>query len=552
MGVKRPIVAIGMDAAAAPLVEKWVAQGHLPALARLRAESARARLEGGEVCRAEVPWTCFLTGCEPEQTGHWNLLRFSPRDYAVDDVGAYDFARFPPFYALGDDYRVAAFDLPHARPVDGVNGAQIIAWGAHSPLAPSESRPGGLLAEIERRFGRHPALLRDEATLWRPRELDRLEKRLTVGIGRRAEICAHLMNREKWDLFLTVFGETHSAGHYLWHRSPQGHPLYREGGRDSLLLVYQAIDRAIGRLRACSAPDAYFAVFAAHGMESNSMDLPGMAFLSEALYRMNFPGRRGIGGQVDRAGALTVAASPRAWVPTVWSTEADLGRVRRALRVHLPSRLAYRLDRLWPQAPEASPSSPIEAGKLGYQPAMWYRKLWPRMKAFALPTFSEGYVRINVKGREARGIVEPGDYERACDEVATEIRGLIDARSGRPIADEVRRTRRSPMDSSASLPDADLIARWRPFPTDIVDSPTLGRIGPLPYYRSGGHTEEGFLWISGPDIEAGARLPDGRPTSLAPTFLALLGAGIPDYMQQPPLLRETGVADARHPRTLTR
>jgi predicted AlkP superfamily phosphohydrolase/phosphomutase len=164
------------------------------------------------------------------------------------------------------------------------------------------------------------------------------------------------------------------------------------------------------------------------------------------------------------------------------------------------------------------------------------------MKAFALPTFSEGYVRINVKEREARGIVEPRDYEAVCDGVAAEVMGMTNARTGRPIAEEVRRTRRLPMDDSPGLPDADLVVRWRPFPADVVDSPMSGRIGPLPYYRSGGHNEEGFLWISGPEIQPGARLPEGRPTSLAPTFLTLMGAGIPDYMGQPPLLGESGTA----------
>jgi predicted AlkP superfamily phosphohydrolase/phosphomutase len=207
------------------------------------------------------------------------------------------------------------------------------------------------------------------------------------------------------------------------------------------------------------------------------------------------------------------------------------------LRVHLPSQLAYRLERLWPQSPDG-PSLPIDAGKLSYQPAMWYRKLWPRMMAFALPTFSEGYVRLNVKGREASGIVEPGDYDRVCDEVQAEIERTTDARTGRAIVRDVLRTRRSPMESSPSLPDGDLIVRWEPCPTDVVDNPALGRIGPLPYYRSGGHTEEGFLWLSGPGIAAGTRLSDGRPTSLAPTLLALLGARIPDYMKQLPLVRE--------------
>ena len=541
--MKPAIIAIGLDAASLPLLEEWMAKGHLPTLSALRAESAQAGLEGGEVCRAEIPWTCFLTGCEPEQTGFWNLLRFSTSDYEIKDVGAYDFAEYPPFYQLGDAFRVAAVDLPQSRLVDGVNGVQIVAWGAHSPLAPRGSQPRELLEEIERRIGPHPALLRDEATLWRPQELERLEDWLKVGIARRAEICVHLMAQERWDLLVTVFGEMHSAGHFLWHRSPQGHPLHRSDGHDSILEIYKAIDGAIARIRACAPPETYCAILAVHGMESNSMDLTGMAFLPELLYRMSFPGRRAIGGQNAASHLATDPLTPpRAWVPAMWSTQANLGGVRRLLRTYLPSRVAYPLDRLWPDAPE-SPSRPIDSGKLSYQPAMWYRKLWPRMRAFALPTFSEGYVRINVEGREAAGIVAPADYHRVCDEVAAEIERMVDARTGRPVAREVRRTRGSAMESSPSLPDADLIVRWEPFPTDVVDSPTFGRIGPLPYYRSGGHTEQGFLWISGPGIEAGSRLPEGRPTSLAPTLLAILGAPVPDYMLQAPLLKPTG-ADA--------
>jgi hypothetical protein len=73
-------------------------------------------------------------------------------------------------------------------------------------------------------------------------------------------------------------------------------------------------------------------------------------------------------------------------------------------------------------------------------------------------------------------------------------------------------------------------------PTDTVDSRAWGRIGPVPYPRAGGHTEEGFAWFAGPGIEGGTRLPDGRPTSLAPTLLAMLGASIPAYMKQASLL----------------
>jgi predicted AlkP superfamily phosphohydrolase/phosphomutase len=143
---------------------------------------------------------------------------------------------------------------------------------------------------------------------------------------------------------------------------------------------------------------------------------------------------------------------------------------------------------------------------------------------------------VNVRGREASGVVAAQDYDRVCDQLTAEITALTDARSGKPIVHAVRRTRRTALDDSPKLPDADLIVLWNSQPTDTVESPTRGRIGPIPFYRAGSHTERGFAWISGPGIAGGTQLAAGRPTSVAPTVLALLGAEIPEYMKQPPLL----------------
>jgi predicted AlkP superfamily phosphohydrolase/phosphomutase len=531
----RHVVAVGIDAAPESLIDTWIEQGHLPELAALRQRSARALLRGCEAYRAETPWTCILTGCEPEQTGYWSSLRFQSTNYGIDDRGAYDFAEYPPFYALNGDYGVVAFDLPQARIHDAVNGVQVVSWGAHSPLAPRASRPAELLPDIERRFGTHPALLHDQATLWRPREQARLERQLTAGIDRRASICAYLMERQPWHLFLTAFGETHSAGHYQWHFSQPNHPLSgrcRSGDGDPLLRVYQRIDLAIGRIRAGAPPDSCFVVFSQEGMEPNCMDLPSMVFLPELLYRLSFRARRGLGAASTEFG--DVALPSRSWVPALWGTQSLSSPLRRLIRTRLPSALAYRIDALWSRK-ETEPLPPCEAGEMPYQPATWYRHLWPRMRAFALPSFAEGYVRLNVRGREADGIVDNADYDRVCNELIAEIAALKDAHSGKPIVREVRRTRSTALDDSMKLPDADLIVLWSPIPTDTVDSPTAGRIGPVPFYRSGSHTEQGFAWISGPGIEA-TRLPDGRPASLAPTLLTLLGARAPGYMKQPSLV----------------
>ncbi len=226
------VIAIGMDAGDPVLLERWMDAGLLPGLASVRGEGAWGRLAGGDRYRAEAVWTTLLTGCDPERTGYWTSLIFEPEAYRVNDRGAYDYAEHPPFYALGDERRVAAVDVPQARLSPDVNGVQVLAWGAHSPQVPSCSSPPELFGELVARHGRHPALNKDHATFWNPIAVARLRRALRIGIRRRVAICTELLAREPWDLFVTAFGEGHSAGHHLWHLSDAtGHPLRRERPR---------------------------------------------------------------------------------------------------------------------------------------------------------------------------------------------------------------------------------------------------------------------------------------------------------------------------------
>src|SRR6476659_2909266 len=100
-----PVIAIGLDAAEPSLLEKWMSQGHLKNLRRLRDQGAYTRLRNLDYCSAETPWTTFLTGCSPQTTGYWSPLKFREGTYAMETLAAYDFTEYSPFYALGEDYR---------------------------------------------------------------------------------------------------------------------------------------------------------------------------------------------------------------------------------------------------------------------------------------------------------------------------------------------------------------------------------------------------------------------------------------------------------------
>jgi hypothetical protein len=98
------------------------------------------------------------------------------------------------------------------------------------------------------------------------------------------------------------------------------------------------------------------------------------------------------------------------------------------------------------------------------------------------------------------------------------------------------RTRRSPQENDPKLPEPDLIVVWHEIPTDLVDSPDLGRIGPITYNRPGGHRENGFLMAKGPGISPNSTLSTGRAVDVGATILNLMGAKIPDYFDGKPLL----------------
>ncbi|NEQ97186.1 MAG: nucleotide pyrophosphatase [Cyanothece sp. SIO2G6] len=548
--MKRTVIAIGLDAADPSVIEKWMSQGYLKNIRQLRDQGAYGRLKTFDHYRAETPWTTFLTGCSPKKTGYWSPIKYYQETYTADTVQAYDYSHYKPFYAVDSSKRVAIVDMPHARLCEDLNGVQMMAWGAHSPQGPSESSPAPLFQEMVEQYGEHPVLRKDGADTLNIPALKTLLKHLKTGVERRAQICQDLIQREAWDFFLTVFGETHSVGHYFWHFSQPDHPWHEEFqacfDTDPMLEIFEAIDRGIGDILAKAPSDAQVVVFAAHGMGANTMDLPSLVYLPEFMYRFNFPEKRGIapGTEGTKVGKYIAdeEAQKNGWAKTVWNLHRDPNLVRRFLRSVLPQRAVNRFADYF-DSPEGSDlRSPFWLKKHGvpqpFQPAIWYSSMWPQMKAFALPSFSEGYIRINLKGREAQGIVDPSEYHAVCDEIITALQGMKDARTGQPMVERVERTRQNPLDNDPNLPDADIVVIWQEKTVaDAVDIEGLGRIGPVPFLRTGSHRADGFIVAKCDGVEAGSSLEQGHSLDLAPTLMHLMDAPLPDYFDGKPLIK---------------
>lgn len=549
------LIAIGLDSVDLRLLDEWFAAGELPNMKRCFDGGSHARLigsaepgKGHRGYTAETPITTLLTGCWPSTTGYWSPSKLKP-SYEVEQIEAYDYGDFSHFYDYCRGRKIVVFDVPHARLSEKVDGVQVMAWGAHSPQGPSVSQPSGLLEEINDRYGPHPTLHKDDLLVPETdRRVRTLEERFIDGIERRKRIVLDMMREREWDLFVTFFGELHSAGHGFWHVSRPEHPLYAVYGDpnyDPLLNVYRAMDGALGDLLEAVPEDAYLIVFSQEGMKANSADLPSWFFLPELLHRHSFDGRGAFPS--DGAGGPVPALEKypdKDWLRLMWSKRSVADPIGRYLDTNLKFRLSHWYDRLAGLFTGDAPRlrHPLSVPSYMYMPQLWYSNLWPKMTAFALPSFSEGNVRINVEGREASGIVAPEDFSAVVDEIVEIVGELVNARTGEALVREVIRTRNGAFDR-ANGPDADIIFLWNLEPVDTADSPRYGRIGPGLYRRTGDHYEEGFFTVMGPGIETG-RLPDGRLVDLAPTVLDLLGVPRPNHLDGQSLVPKLSVRAA--------
>jgi predicted AlkP superfamily phosphohydrolase/phosphomutase len=78
------VVIIGLDGLAPELAEKFMAEGKLPNLAKLKKEGFYARLQTTTPAISPVAWSSFMTGSNPSKHNIFDFLSRDPRTYLPD------------------------------------------------------------------------------------------------------------------------------------------------------------------------------------------------------------------------------------------------------------------------------------------------------------------------------------------------------------------------------------------------------------------------------------------------------------------------------------
>jgi hypothetical protein len=248
-----------------------------------------------------------------------------------------------------------------------------------------------------------------------------------------------------------------------------------------------------------------------------------LQLLPELLFRHQFKSKG-----LDFDNPRPASESLLDWGRSMWKMYSKSHRLRNNFKRKAPEWLSLGLEKMFGMSPHPFP--PRSRVVMNSHPTAWYRPYWSQMKAFVLPTHSDGYIRINVVGREGEAVVDPTEYSSSCDEIEQVLRDLTLPESGEPAVSKVIRTRTEAICDDRLLPQGDLIVQWNPELRGHFESPQHGTFGPVPCYRTGAHTNHGFLLAKGPGIAEGVETAPGRPVDVSATILSLLGVPKPSHM----------------------
>lgn len=491
-----PLIIFGLDGGDAGFIRRWAEEGYLPTIASIMQRGCQGAVGGPELLSTQGAWVSFFSGVSRSSHGQYYNRQLVPGTYEIRNIAAQDVQALPFWSHLrGASKKVAIIDALEAEILPGLAGVQLANWAVqqqhnHASVPPM-AEPASLLSDIRRHVGPpiHIDVFKPGSSVHEDVAAYHL---ILKRIEEKGALCRRLLAQDRYDLVVTMFVEAHTAAHRFWDYRPGGsrhtEGLSEKSGLDTAIRdVYQAIDREMGLLLKQLPDESNVFVISLFGIK----DLYPTTGLIEEFCRK-------LGYQIPSYG------DHRSLSVLTWLRRAIPPDVRARMSQWLPRGVQTRLE---------TDRFQTETN-------------WAQTRAFSIPALNTSFVRVNLRGREPHGIVEPGlEYERLLTQIDADLRQLVDVRSGKPAVESVIRTAEAFRCGPPSvLPD--LTVEWTstPYLMDRVSHPKAELVQVRPHYnRSSYHTFSGFVAAAGPAIEAGRDLGEVSPLDFAPAFQALMG-----------------------------
>jgi len=496
---------IGLDGATFDLITPWVEAGHLPTFARLMREGTWGEMRSTIPPITGPAWSSFMTGTNPGKHGVFDWTYRRPGSYDFPPVTGENIRQTPLWEIAGQaGKRVLVLNVPMTFPPETVNGMLVSGMQATELF----TYPKELAVKIKQ-------LIPDYVVYPDPGQaysdqgiqtfLEKVDRSITTGL----QLWHTATSWESWDFAMILFNATDVVQHAMWKFMSPEHPQYNAAKAkkwgDSILNVYKRFDAALAEIMNKMDDHTVLWVMSDHGFG------PFHTFIHVNTWLM-------------REGLLVV-------------------------RSNLFTRLKSLLFRLgFSPMPVYNFLMSIGLGKLKREVVRGKSKKlrliflsfddvdWGKTIAYSLGNI--GQIRINLKGREPLGCVEPGaDYERVAADIIDRLSKLRDPKSGEPVIEKIyRRSEVYAGDAAEDGPDILFLPRrLEYFGFGEYEFGDHRVIVPVARGISGTHRMNGIGLSWGKPVRP-TQLHNARLEDLTPTILHLMCLPIPAHIDGRPLL----------------
>jgi predicted AlkP superfamily phosphohydrolase/phosphomutase len=484
------LVAIVMHGSGSYYLEPLLASGRLPNLRQFIADGQQREFAAVLPLTAGA-WVTMLTG---ESIGVHGVIDHIDRDARRYDGMAGRLATSADYHdrtllssLSSAGRRVASIYLPMTWPPWPLNGIMISGF----PL-PDERRPPTYPPDLG--AGMEP-LSHQRLFRLRYERKDLIDSYLKFNL-QRIETLTREACQGDFDVVLSCLPTVDLAHHYFWRPDDPAALAQIHGYCDQ-------VDAAIGRILDAVGDQTTVAVFSDHG--------------DRAAPRRMF----GINRWLEHEGLLTRRHSALAGPGTIAFTNRAVQWAKRHRWNHLlGNRIRGRVRR--------------RVSSLTHNTVFVD---WSHTRAYGLDFICPlAGVEVNLRGRQAAGIVSAEEYESLRDEILERLTGATDGETGRRIFARV--CRREDMFHGPHLDRFPDVIGLLDAEYDVKGHLDLPVVGPNPgqwdYPFMGYHSADAFFSARGPGIRPGSIGASSPMVDLAPTLLAIAGVTPPPTMEGRP------------------
>ncbi|MCI4626023.1 MAG: alkaline phosphatase family protein [Candidatus Magnetoovum sp. WYHC-5] len=493
---------LGLDGATLDIIKPMVEAGKLPAFSMMMSTGVWGELESTVLPVTPPAWSSFMTGKNPGKHGVYGFFETMLDSYETSFVTSHSIKAKKIWDYFDKDKKIALVDIPLTYPPQQVNGCMI----SGMPVPSKESIftfPPDLHTELIAQIG--PYMIDNELRKHASEGTLNALQHLYDYTEMRMKAVRYLIKKlNPINFFMVVLRGSdfiqHAAFKYLDEDYAKRHPHEAKKYGNIIFQFYEKLDSYLQEILKLIGIGGTLIVMSDHGCGP----------LKRFFY---------INRWLKQEGFLTLKTNVSFKKQTVEIRKKPIETLME--RVGLPF-----INSLLPDF--------IKRKNLPYivpkqrHPSNFID--WQKTSAYANLTWTDGVIRINLKGKQPNGCVKPEDYNAICTSIVNKLRDLVDPLTNKKVMEAVYK--KEEIYHGPYLEDApDIIAltsnieyayRVDIFGDELFETPE----DPSPAT----HRMNGIFMMRSTHTKTGVNLTKHSIMDIAPTILYLMGVPIPDDM----------------------